>query len=202
MAASGDKVANGFAEVEAEQELKIADDADDKDEAFEFSFDCGGFPASPVSADVVFHDWRTKQSFRLICPASQEIVEVSEEEAPADVDVDVIANVGAGSSRRETKQLRQLMEVEKELAFSSSSTESDEIEALAPGSYCVRKPETAPEKKGKSTWPSKRWKLRDLLRRVASVHEEKGGEGSSSKTQKETKRHGWLTFMHAGLLGL
>ncbi|KAL6960596.1 hypothetical protein U1Q18_038360 [Sarracenia purpurea var. burkii] len=57
---------------------------------------------------------------------------------------------------------------------SSSSSEADELEGIAPGTYCVWKPElveASPSrcKKSSSTGSaSKRWKIRDLLRRSNS----------------------------------
>ncbi|KAG9149679.1 hypothetical protein Leryth_025654 [Lithospermum erythrorhizon] len=57
---------------------------------------------------------------------------------------------------------------------SSSSSEADEVESIPPGRYCVWKPKAAPPSpstcnKSKSTgFGSKRWKLRDLLRRSNS----------------------------------
>ncbi|KAG9149636.1 hypothetical protein Leryth_022925 [Lithospermum erythrorhizon] len=70
--------------------------------------------------------------------------------------------------------LRKLFTEDEEAPSSSSSSEVDEMEAIPPGTYCVWKPKVVEAshstcKKSKSTgFGSKRWKLRDLLRRSNS----------------------------------
>lgn len=89
-----------------------------------------------------------------------------------------LSTSGGGSEQPQSSNLIPLSKLfaeEDEFLPSSSSSEADELENVPAGTYCVWRPRAAPPplpnqcEKSKSTGSaSKRWKIRDLLRRSKS----------------------------------
>ncbi|KAL9683995.1 hypothetical protein QQ045_021426 [Rhodiola kirilowii] len=184
MAEFEDKVAKGFF-VRGKEKAEEEDEMKQKGDDFDFAFDFSSLPPSPVSPELVFIDWKTKQNFAVIS---------SDEVAESETGKTLIENVNVRRSRRGTKPLMELMKAEREPAFStSSSSHFDELETLAAGSYCVwEAKKTAGNKgvNGKSNGSSKRWGLRDFLRRGSGQLQESSGV----KSKKEMKRQWSLSF--------
>ncbi|OWM65447.1 uncharacterized protein LOC116215593 [Punica granatum] len=154
---------------EEEEEEEVDDDEEvyhDGDEEFEFSFVCGVPESSPVSADEIFHNGQIRPMYEYSLPATLSrppLAHRRRQEA-----------VNQGRPRRPA--LRFLMGEDDprvgeppEPGFSCSSSESDELEGVDPGTYCVWAPREASPgrdrcRKSSSTGSgSRRWKLKHLL---------------------------------------
>ncbi|XP_019183073.1 PREDICTED: uncharacterized protein LOC109178030 [Ipomoea nil] len=150
----------------------IAEEADDEED-FEFSL----VPEhSEAFADECFYDGQIGSVFpvfnrKLLLDAEQDQGDEGKEEELCDRDVDSSIRIPLRDLFLQGKEDNDL-----EPQSSSSSSEVDELESLPPGTYCVWRPkrnenESFPTecKKSSSTGSSsKRWKLRDLLRRMNS----------------------------------
>lgn len=140
-------------ECEFETEKMVISDV--KDDDFDFSFEFNSLPASPVSADAVFFNWRM-------------IVSSGNIQEPGDVNF----------IRSETRPLWELMNVEKELDLSStdsthyssfsSDVVDDEIELSLVGeeqSFCVWNPAISDRVRKSKRW-SKKCTFNELFRKV------------------------------------
>nr|GMC50084.1 uncharacterized protein LOC109178030 [Ipomoea batatas]GMD56213.1 uncharacterized protein LOC109178030 [Ipomoea batatas] len=143
----------------------------DEEEDFEFSL----VPEhSEAFADECFYDGQIGSVFpvfnrKLLLDAEQDRGDDEGKEELCDRDVDSSIRIPLRDLFVQGKEDNDL-----EPQSSSSSSEVDELESLPPGTYCVWRPkrnESFPTecKKSSSTGSaSKRWKLRDLLRRMNS----------------------------------
>ncbi|PON42525.1 hypothetical protein TorRG33x02_335610 [Trema orientale] len=155
------------------------DEDEDEESEFEFAFVSAEPDSSPISADEIFHNGLIKPVYPLFDRTL--LLEAPSNDAATKEESDK-------TTRRTRQPLRKLMvEEERETtatAASSScdSSESDELEGLTQGSFCVWKPKNGAVsggggddgrrgrgKKSGSTGSSKRWKLRDILSRSGSV---------------------------------
>ncbi|TKY55202.1 hypothetical protein E2542_SST19616 [Spatholobus suberectus] len=116
---------------------------------FEFSFVPRHPDSSPVSADDIFCNGQIRPIYPLFHLNSV-----------ADADA---SSIPAETARRRRLPLRKLMFEERETVDPTVVNDSDELDGVAAGTYCVWTP---PCKKTSSS--SKRWKLRDLLVRSHS----------------------------------
>lgn len=126
---------------------------DEEEDEFEFSFVSGNPESSSlVPADEIFHNGKIKPSYFFLAGDSLECGRVKNNE------------VVKKPTRR--PQLRVLMGVDRAEAESScSSSEADELDRIAPGTYCVWKPDACKKSNsaGSSASSSRRWKLKQLL---------------------------------------
>ncbi|PON73772.1 hypothetical protein PanWU01x14_056600 [Parasponia andersonii] len=155
-------------------------DHDDQDEEseFEFAFVSAEPDSSPISADEIFHNGLIKPVYPLFGRAL--LLEAPSNDAATKKESDK-------TTRRTRQPLRKLMvEEERETTTTATSpcdsSESDDLEGLKQGSFCVWKPKNGAVsggggddgrrgrgKKSGSTGTSKRWKLPDILSRSGSV---------------------------------
>ncbi|KAJ8622990.1 hypothetical protein MRB53_031519 [Persea americana] len=135
------------------------DDSDDSD----FTFACRDASGSPISADEIFSNGQIRTVYPVF---NRDVLLYSDSSAAAAADNQQEKCAGEQSRRL---PLRQLM-IEDRDPFSSSSSESDELDGILPETYCVWKPRpsAAATPKSNSTGSSKRWRFRDLLRRSSS----------------------------------
>lgn len=156
-------------EEEANSEsVEKGDKNDDEDEEFEFAFVAKEAEfSSPISADEIFCNGQIRPVF----PISNRDLRLG------NVEIEngnkITENSGSSKAPRIRVPLRKLFIEERETTTSSSSSETDELENLPPGTYCVWKPKAAEAtarqcKKSSSAGSSKRWKFSDLLRRTNS----------------------------------
>lgn len=139
-------------------EQQLNDTDNDKDDDFEFAFVSGDTNTSPVSADDIFYNGQIRPTYPLfdrnllngvVCLSSIPATDIETQARPRRL------------------SLRKLMFEEERGAGGSSCSSSDdgnELNGVAPETYCVWTP-PAPKKKSNSmgSSSSKRWKLRDLL---------------------------------------
>lgn len=144
-----------------------------EDEEVEFSFMCGNPESSfLIPADEIFHNGKIKPIYSVFSRDS------SEQHGRVD-DSEVVKK----TTRR--PQLRVLMGVDKAEADSScSSSDAEDLDVIAPGTYCIWKPAAACKKSssvGTSSSSSRRWKLRQLLLKRSI------SEGAKAEVLLETK---------------
>lgn len=139
-----------------------SDPQDDGSDDSDFSFVCRDADGSPISADEIFSNGRILPVF----PVFNRHLLFSDAASAADQQ----ENLRGGGEQPQPRRLplRKLMKEDGD-AFSSSSSESDELEGIPAGTYCVWKPRSgSATPKSNSTGSSKRWRFRDLLRRSSS----------------------------------
>ncbi|XAR50179.1 hypothetical protein NMG60_11004435 [Bertholletia excelsa] len=162
----------GFAsEEKPDDEHKEAKDSEEEDdEDFEFPF-LSREPATAISADDIFFNGQ----IRPIYPVFNRDLLFSGVDCGNDK-----VNFDFGSSKPAAPSsirlpLSKLFSEDRDPP-SCSSSEADELDGVAAGTYCVWTPKTTSAatetpgrcKKSNSTGSSKRWKFRDLLRRSNS----------------------------------
>lgn len=149
MEALDEKLVDGVENSEEEE--------DDEDEE-EFSFACVNPDGSPISADDAFADGQIRPIFPLF---NQDLL-------IADAyDGDSKPKEGSSSALR--PPLRKFFVEERDHPPSSSTSESDELEEVAPaGPFCEWSGKAELSKKSNSTGFSKIWRFRDLVRRSNS----------------------------------
>ncbi|KAK1433815.1 hypothetical protein QVD17_10732 [Tagetes erecta] len=131
------------------------DDTNDihDDDEFEFAVVCTDVNSSSISVDISPQYPLFDRSLLL------------------DVDPDLNTDACKPSSMAVRIPLKKLFSEDRDFG-SSSSSEADDLDGIAPGTYCVWKPKTqSPErcKKSNSTGnSSRRWKFRDILYRSNS----------------------------------
>ncbi|KAL5552884.1 hypothetical protein UlMin_040285 [Ulmus minor] len=130
------------------------------EEEEEFSFVCTNPDGSPISADDVFQNGRIRPVFPIF---NRDLLFADAYDGDTSRD-------GEASSLR--PPLRKLFVQERDPS-SSSSSESDELEAIPEGTYCEwagKAADASPElgKKSNSTGFSKLWRFRDLVHRSNS----------------------------------
>ncbi|KAI6682887.1 hypothetical protein NL676_028800 [Syzygium grande] len=152
---------NGDVEEAGEEEGEEEEEGE-----FEFEFAFVGPGSSPISADEIFYNGQIRPLYPVF-------------------NGDLLLNGVAGGeegedgSKKKTTTtklrlpLKKLLSEDREWSSSSSSStsssESDDLDGLAPGSYCVWRPKdqsSAKKRRGKSNSTgsfSKRWRFRDLL---------------------------------------
>ncbi|PIA61972.1 hypothetical protein AQUCO_00200159v1 [Aquilegia coerulea] len=151
-----------------EDEDKVSDCSDDDDEDddeeddddFEFAVLTRDPESSPISADEIFSNGQIKPIYPVF---NRDLLFAGGQ--------DDFTKLQSGSTIR--FPLKKLLIEEREPSSSSSSSESDELETLPEGTYCVWTPKPVKEspemcKKSNSTGSSKRWRFRDLLHRSNS----------------------------------
>ncbi|XP_030531472.1 uncharacterized protein LOC115741623 [Rhodamnia argentea] len=143
---------------------------EEEEEEEEFAFVCDGPGMSPISADEIFYNGQIRPAYPVF---NRDLLlnGVSRREKDED------------DSKKTTKlrlPLKKLLSEDREWtsssSSSSSSSESDELDGLAPGSYCVWRPKPSRDQpsaaaaaatkrcwKSSSTGSSKRWRFKDLL---------------------------------------
>lgn len=137
-----------------EDEVEVEGEEDEE----EFSFVCTNPDGSPISAEEVFQNGQIRPIFPIFDRSL------------------LFSNGEDGSGSAEGSALRPPLKklfVEERDPPSSSSSDADELEALAPGTYCEwsgKAVEASPElsKKSNSTGFSKFWRFRDLVVRSSS----------------------------------
>lgn len=171
---------SGFEPHQAEGEGKGEDEDEDEDEdEFEFAVVCREPESFAISADEIFYNGQ----IRPLYPIFDQTLLL--DEPHADTDISKASKTSSLPSLRRLP-LRKLMVEDREReqqgareAMSCSSSEADELERLAPGTYCAWTPAKSSSptqgsrtpgrcKKSHSTGSSKRWKFRDLLYRSNS----------------------------------
>ncbi|EXB87888.1 hypothetical protein L484_015019 [Morus notabilis] len=157
------------------------DEEDDGDDEFEFAFVCRESASSPISADEIFYNGQIRPVYYPLLGKSLQLLE---EHGLKSSRNDVVAVAAARANKENDKNtppapprrrqpLRKLMvEEERETTTSCSSSETDELDGLQHGTFCVWTPRngdsgaaTGGGKKSKSTGSSKRWKFGDLISR-------------------------------------
>ncbi|KAA8542671.1 hypothetical protein F0562_023830 [Nyssa sinensis] len=149
---------------EKPQVEEVNKNEDDEDDDFEFAFVCREPDSSPISADEIFYNGQIRPIFPIF---KRDLLLGSD-----------VENESSVSSKPPTPSsiripLRKLL-IEEQDPSSCSSSEADELDEIAPGTYCVWTPKAAAEespgrcKKSNSTGSSKRWKFRDLMHRSNS----------------------------------
>lgn len=143
-----------------EAEEKEEEDEEDDDD-FEFCFVSGDPDAPPISADDIFSDGQIRPMFPLF---NRDLLFSDSHNGDSE------ASDKASSLR---SPLKKLFVGKSEYLSSSSSSESDELEGVAPETYCAwsgKAVEASPEscKKSNSTGFSKLWRFRDLVHRSNS----------------------------------
>ncbi|KAH0659365.1 hypothetical protein KY289_028113 [Solanum tuberosum] len=141
-----------------ENQVHKHDDEDDSEFAF---VTAGSDQSSPISADEIFYNGQIRPIFNRDLSLNDTGYNNSEK-----------VSTPTKSNR---VSLRKLFTEDREIASSSSSSEVDDLEGIAPGTYCVWRPKPVEEppcelrKKSSSTGSSsKRWKLRDFIHRSNS----------------------------------
>ncbi|KAI3439562.1 uncharacterized protein J3R85_004669 [Psidium guajava] len=127
---------------------------------FEFTFvsGCSELPAL-VAADDIFHNGR----MRPLCPVAHEALLSNTVIGNQDEDG---LNMRNSRKRPSRMPLKKLMSEERD---SCSASEADELDGIAPETYCAWTPKspgafrTRSKSKSNSTHCSKRWKLKDVL---------------------------------------
>ncbi|KAJ4832718.1 hypothetical protein Tsubulata_042810 [Turnera subulata] len=156
------------------------DNDDDDDEDFEFAVSSStDIDSFSISAEDIFYNGQIRPIYPLF---DTNLLLNHEEEPPAAVSSspkpsagEHVPNDGGKTFKPRRPPLRKLFSDENESQHSCSSSEADELDRLAPGTYCVWTPKKPPSaaagstcKKSSSTGSSKRWKFRDLLYRSNS----------------------------------
>ncbi|KAK6787725.1 hypothetical protein RDI58_016250 [Solanum bulbocastanum] len=143
-----------------ENQVHKHDDEDDSEFAFVTE---GSDQFSPISADEIFFNGQIRPIFNRDLSFNDTGYNNSEK---------VSTQTKSKSNR---VSLRKLFTEDREIASSSSSSEGDDLEGIAPGTYCVWRPKSVEEspcelrKKSNSTGSSsKRWKLSDFIHRSNS----------------------------------
>ncbi|KAI3512911.1 hypothetical protein L1887_20233 [Cichorium endivia] len=143
------------------------EDAPHEDETeFEFPVVCRDSNLFPISTDEVLSDHQILPSYPLF-------------DRSLLLDVDPSFSNGVDISETDSKssrggRLSLGMLLREEHSVSSSSSEADDLDGITPGTYCVWKPKPEPRGKHKKSNSvsfentSKRWKVRDLLKRSYS----------------------------------
>lgn len=154
----------------------------DEDGEFEFAVVCREPEySSPISADEIFYNGQ----IRPLYPIFDQTLLLSDSHTNTHHSKASLSTLRRPPLKklmveeREREREREQQEEARE-PMSCSSSEADELDGVAPGTYCVwapTKPSSATEdcsssssrrKKSLSTGSSKRWKLRDLLYRSNS----------------------------------
>ncbi|XP_022738532.1 uncharacterized protein LOC111291174 [Durio zibethinus] len=149
----------------------VIEEEDNEDDDFEFAFVCREPEASPISADEIFYNGQIRPTYPLFNTNL-----LNDDQTPNRKNVDSTSTVSKPRPHR--LPLRKLMSEERETT-SCSSSEADELDGVAPGTYCVWTPKGGSSgtinqespgrcKKSNSTGSSKRWRLRDLIYRSNS----------------------------------
>ncbi|XWS60736.1 hypothetical protein CRYUN_Cryun07bG0061300 [Craigia yunnanensis] len=155
---------------------EVIEEEDNEDDDFEFAFVCREPETSPISADEIFYNGKIRPIYPLFNTNL-----LNDDQTPDEKNVD--CNSFVAKPRPHRLPLRKLMSQERETT-SCSSSESDELDGVTPGTYCVCTPKGGTSgnieqespgrcKKSNSTRSSKRWKLRDLLYRSNSDGKDK-----------------------------
>lgn len=170
---------NGQRRVDEDEE-----DEEGEDEEFEFAFFPKDSVPSPAPADEIFCNGQIRPVYPLFDTS------LLYEGVERGKDSDGLSNDHDEAPQKPATvrlPLRKLFTEERELSNSSScsSSEADELEGAAPGTYCVWNPKAADGeasgmvggkgqcKKSNSTGSSKRWRFRDLLYRSNSDGKER-----------------------------
>ncbi|KAJ8771801.1 hypothetical protein K2173_026978 [Erythroxylum novogranatense] len=164
---------------------------EEEEEEFEFavvSRDAGG---SPISADEIFYNGQIRPMYPLF---NTDLLLDGEEQGKYSQSASNFNETSTDKSKR--SQLKKLFDEERETTSSCSSSESDDLDGLPAGSYCVWTPkkaamERSPERCKKSMSmgsSSKRWKLRDLVFRSNSEGKEAFLFLSKSNNKKENQK--------------
>ncbi|XP_024972670.1 uncharacterized protein LOC112511319 [Cynara cardunculus var. scolymus] len=137
------------------------------EQEFEFPVVCGESDSSPISMD---HEVISESQILPRYP-------LFDRSLLLDVDPDFSNAVGCSEIESTPSpvarlSLKKLFSEERDSA-SSSSSEADDLDRITPGSYCVWKPNTESRGNHKKSYSignniSKRWKVRDLLKRSYS----------------------------------
>lgn len=146
----------------------LDEDGNNEDDDFEFAFVCREPDSSPISADEIFYNGQIR-------PIYPYPLFTSDFGGSSDSTA-ITATTSSKSPKSSFRSpLRKLLSEDREPSASScSSSEADELDGVAPESYCVWTPKRTEAddqgrcKKSNSTGSSKRWKLRDLLHRSNS----------------------------------
>lgn len=146
---------------EAEDNEGKEEEEEDDDSEFEFSFASGDPNAFTFSADEIFCNGEIRPMYPLF----------NRDLLFADEEGDFAASDKASTPRLPLRKI--FVEKSGEHPSSSSTSESDELEAVLPGTYCAwsgKAVEASAEscKKSNSTGFSKLWRFRDLVRRSNS----------------------------------
>ncbi|KAL2539536.1 Protein of unknown function (DUF1645) [Abeliophyllum distichum] len=167
---------------------------DKNDDDFDFAFVAKETEfSSPISADEIFYNGQIRPVFP-IYKRGILLGNINIENENKNTE-----NLGSTRAPKIRVPLRKLFIEERETTSSSSSSETDELDNLPPGTYCVWKPKAAEAarqcKKSSSAGSSKRWKFRDLLHRSNSDGRKDGfvflnpsnreRERENDKTEKE-----------------
>lgn len=145
-------------------------DPHEDEQEFEFPVVCGESNSSPTSAD---HEVLSESTTQIL-PRYP----LFDRSLLLDVDPDFSNAVDCSEIEESTPSpaarlsLKKLFSEERDSA-SSSSSEADDLDRITPGSYCVWKPKTESRGNHKKSYSignniSKRWKVRDLLKRSYS----------------------------------
>lgn len=169
-------------EDEDEEEEEEEDEGEDGE--FEFAFFPKDSVSSPAPADEIFYNGQIRPVYPLFDTSLlYDVVGRRKDNEDLSYERDE-------STRKPPKvrlPLSKLFTEERELSNSSScsSSEADELEGAAPGTYCVWNPKSSDAdatgmvagkgqcKKSNSTGSSKRWRFRDLLHRSSSDGKER-----------------------------
>lgn len=173
--------------LEQEQDQKNNDDEDDDEDEdeeededegeFEFAFVCREPESSPISADEIFYNGQIKPIYPIF---NQDLL--LNDSHTGNYNYSNTSKKPPSSSPLSIRRLplRKLMLEEREELVdpptSCSSSESEELDGVPSGTYCVWTPKPAETNnstdrckiKSNSTGSSKRWKFRDLLYRSHS----------------------------------
>lgn len=178
-------VGNESHEVKIEKiENGSGDNEQEEDGEFEFAFLPKDSASLPASADEIFYNGQIRPFYPLFDTSLLYDVVGSGKD---NEDLSYDHEVSARKPPTVRLPLRKLFTEERQLSNSSScsSSEADELEGAAPGTYCVWNPKSADVeatgmlagkgqcKKSNSTGSSKRWRFRDLLYRSSSDGKER-----------------------------
>ncbi|RWR82008.1 histone-lysine N-methyltransferase SETD1B [Cinnamomum micranthum f. kanehirae] len=148
----------------AENECADGVGAGDDEDDFEFTFVCQDPDGSPITADEVFSNGQIRPIYPIF---NRDLI--------LEHEYDEKSGNHAPSIRLPLRQLLiEGREPDTLSSSSSASSESETLEGVPAGTYCVWTPRSTPPatpngcKKSNSTGSSKRWRFRDLLHRSSS----------------------------------
>ncbi|KAL6351344.1 hypothetical protein AAG906_035136 [Vitis piasezkii] len=149
------------AEEDGKEEEEEEEEEEEDNDDVEFSFVRADPDSSPISADDIFFNGQIRPMFPLF---NRDLLFADSHEGDSEA---------SGKASPLRPPLRKLFVEKSEHPSSSSSSESDELEGVAPGTYCAwseKAVDASPGacKKSNSTGFSKLWRFRDLVLRSNS----------------------------------
>eukprot|EP00262_Sarcandra_glabra_P013526 TRINITY_DN3766_c0_g2_i1.p1 TRINITY_DN3766_c0_g2~~TRINITY_DN3766_c0_g2_i1.p1 ORF type:complete len:267 (-),score=6.08 TRINITY_DN3766_c0_g2_i1:98-898(-) len=173
---------------EISEKVSVAD-SDSSDDEFEFAVvkpfpDATSSSSSevlPICADEIFSNGQIRPIYPIF---DRKILFSGGDDKPE--------TASTGRSLRLSLRKLMLEDRDNPPSTSSTSSESDELDGIPAGTYCLWTPASAPEnsparcKKSNSTGTSKRWRLKNLMHRSNSDGKEKYVYLTAKKTEVPT----------------